>query len=86
MGRVRVSVRRDNGSVEIRIADSGGGFTLGANGRPAREGIGIANTRERLDHMYGDKASLVLRNARGGGAEALVTLPAMSESPARAGR
>jgi two-component sensor histidine kinase len=85
-GRVRVSVRRDNGSVEIRIVDSGGGFTLGANGRPAREGIGIANTRERLDHMYGDKASLILRNARGGGAEALVTLPVISESSAMAGR
>jgi signal transduction histidine kinase len=81
-----VSVRRDNGSVEIRIADSGGGFTLGADGRPAREGIGIANTRERLDHMYGATASLVLRNANGGGAEAIVNLPAVSESPATESR
>ena len=78
-GRVRVSVRRDNGSLEIRINDSGCGFTLGEDGRPAREGIGIANTRERLDHIYGEKASLLLRNANGG-AEAVVTVPAGPES------
>jgi two-component system LytT family sensor kinase len=78
-GRVRVSVRRENGSLAIRIADSGHGFSLGSDGRPAHEGIGIANTRERLDHMYGANASLVLRNASGGGAEALVTVPAAPE-------
>ena len=74
-GRVRVNVRRDNGSLEIRINDSGRGFDFGADGRPVREGISIANTRARLDHIYGEKASLVLRNA-GGGAEAVVTVPA----------
>lgn len=85
-GQVRISVRRDNGALAIRIADSGGGFSLGTDGRPAREGIGIANTRERLDHMYGEKASLVLRNAIGGGAEAIVTVPAVPESLATATR
>jgi two-component system LytT family sensor kinase len=74
-GRVRVSVSRDNGAIRIRIVDSGGGFVLGADGRPVREGIGIANTRERLEHMYGSGASLQLRNVEGGGAEAVVLIP-----------
>ena len=74
-GVVQVHVTREADSLRIRIADSGKGFMLGGDGRPAREGIGIANTRERLDHIYGSAASLVLSNPAAGGAEALVVLP-----------
>jgi sensor histidine kinase YesM len=83
-GTVRVSVQRDGDALRIRIVDSGCGFTLGDDGRPAREGIGIANTRERLDHMYGAGATLLLQNSPGGGAEALVTLPAVPDRAAEA--
>jgi sensor histidine kinase YesM len=79
MGTVQVSLRREGDSLQIRIADSGAGFALGRDGRPAREGIGIANTRERLDHIYGSNASLVLQNRVGGGAEAIVVLPSAVE-------
>jgi two-component system LytT family sensor kinase len=79
-GTVQVSVTREADLLRISIADSGKGFSLGTDGRPAREGIGIANTRERLDHIYGPSASLQLNNLTGGGAEALVMLPVMSDS------
>ncbi|HEX6943422.1 MAG TPA: sensor histidine kinase [Gemmatimonadaceae bacterium] len=79
-GTVQVRVTRGADSLTIRIADSGKGFTLGGDGRPAREGIGIANTRERLDHIYGNAASLVLSNPADGGAEALVVLPVMPDA------
>jgi len=79
-GTVQVSVRRDADALRIRIADSGAGFVLSRDGSLAREGIGIANTRERLDHIYGSAASLALRNQPGGGAEAIVVLPAVSDS------
>ena len=85
-GSVHVSVKRENGSIRISIADSGRGFTLGDDGRPTREGIGIANTRERLDHMYGSSASLRLGNLTTGGAEAVVLLPALTESSPLTGR
>ena len=78
-GTVRVNVRRSGDSLRISIADSGAGFTLGRDGRPAREGIGIANTRERLDHIYGSAASLALGNQPGGGAEAVVVVPIAPE-------
>jgi sensor histidine kinase YesM len=74
-GDVQVSVRREADTLRINISDSGAGFALGRDGRPAREGIGIANTRERLDHIYGTNASLTLQNRTGGGAEAIVVLP-----------
>jgi sensor histidine kinase YesM len=79
-GTVHVSVQRLGYSLRISIADSGAGFALGGNGRPAREGIGIANTRERLDHIYGSAASLQLRNNRGGGAEAVVIVPMIPDT------
>ena len=79
-GEVQVHVSREADSLRIRIADSGKGFMLGGDGRPAREGIGIANTRERLDHIYGSAASLVLSNPATGGAEALVVLPVMPDA------
>jgi hypothetical protein len=85
-GTVRVSVKRENEALRIRITDSGGGFALLADGRPAREGIGIANTRERLDHIYGLSATLLLQNAPLGGAEAIVTLPATSDLSPMLGR
>jgi signal transduction histidine kinase len=78
-GDVQVSVRRDADSLRINIADTGAGFALGRDGRPAREGIGIANTRERLDHIYGSAATLVLQNRSSGGAEAIVVLPLVTE-------
>ncbi|HEY5546270.1 MAG TPA: sensor histidine kinase [Gemmatimonadaceae bacterium] len=78
-GTVQVSVRRADDMLRITISDSGAGFALGGNGRPAREGIGIANTRERLDRIYGSAASLELGNHRGGGAEAIVVVPIVSE-------
>ena len=76
-GDVQVSVRRDADSLRINIADSGAGFALGRDGRPAREGIGIANTRERLDHIYGTcRHRSSLRNGPDGGAEAIVVAAA----------
>ena len=76
VGDVRVQVGRIAGSLRVAIADSGFGFALDAAGLPAREGVGISNTRARLAHLFGDDAALVLRNAPEGGAEAIVVLPA----------
>jgi two-component system, LytTR family, sensor kinase len=74
-GTVEVSVRRDGRHLRIRVADSGNGFPTGSIGGQRREGIGLANTRERLDHLYGGSATLQLGNRAGGGAEAVVTMP-----------
>lgn len=77
---VDVSVRREGDALWIRVADSGWGLALDHDGRPLREGIGLANTRERLEHLYGSAATLQLRNRVQGGAEAVVRLPVRSEA------
>lgn len=48
----------------------------GLNAGPsARNGLGLANTRSRLEQLYGDQFSCDLRDADAGGAVAIVSLP-----------
>jgi hypothetical protein len=63
---VQATVRHDR--VHIAVEDDGGG-----NGRelPAREGLGLSNTRARLEQMYGDGFSLDISAGRDGFALAI---------------
>ena len=69
--RVTVSAARENGSLVLEVGDSGGGFTE----REARDGIGLSNTRERLERLYGSTHRFEIGTARGGGASVRVTIP-----------
>jgi LytS/YehU family sensor histidine kinase len=73
-GRVAITVERVGGDLEIKVRDNGPGVAAQPRevGRP---GIGLANTRARLTHLYGRAASVVLENGVGGGAIARITLP-----------
>jgi len=71
-GRIIVEARREGASLVLSVRDNGagqppGGFT--------REGIGLANTRERLRELYGDRHRFELRNHPEGGLEVSLTLP-----------
>ena len=46
----------------------------------AESGVGITNTRARLNQLYGDEGSLTLARAAEGGTIAVITLP-MREAP-----
>ena len=58
--------------VTLELADTGPGLGTSRNGR---SGIGLANTRARLEQLYGDAAALRLENGPRRGAVATVTLP-----------
>lgn len=73
--RITVSARRGGGSLEVRISNSGS--TL-APGKP--NGVGLRNCRERLNIIYGEAASLVVRNT-GDGVVACVSLPLTDAMP-----
>jgi anti-sigma regulatory factor (Ser/Thr protein kinase) len=87
-GPTRIAVRaaRVGDSLRVEVRDGGPGFPRAApdgespnggspDGARAREGIGLANTRERLAQLYGDAQRLECRNVEGGGALVAVTLP-----------
>jgi signal transduction histidine kinase len=80
---LRIVIDSSDDGLRVAVSDNGAGFPFESNGRLPREGIGIANTRARLHHLFGDRGSLVLRNRAGGGAEAVVTLPALRGDTAR---
>ena len=67
---VHILARREGADLRIEVRDSGNGPVNGAN-----DGIGLSNTRARLQHLYGDRGRLELIAAQGGGALAVVHLP-----------
>jgi LytS/YehU family sensor histidine kinase len=68
-GVVTVTAAREEDRVVVRVADDGAGLPPGW-----REGIGLANCRERLRH-HGDGSASLLLTARAPGCEAILNLP-----------
>ncbi len=79
--RVTISATRNNGSLEMRVADTGPGLPLNWTDN-GENGIGLSNTRERLKQLYGDRQSFELRSRPSRGTEAIVRVP-FSESTGR---
>jgi two-component system, LytTR family, sensor kinase len=73
-GLVSVSARRVADHLELLVRDDGPGLN-GADGRSAHTGIGLANTRARLQRLYADDYRLAMANAPGGGFEARLVIP-----------
>ncbi|HEX4959667.1 MAG TPA: histidine kinase [Thermoanaerobaculia bacterium] len=71
-GRLQISAEKVNGSLVVQVRDDGPG--LPAGGTDSR-GIGLMNTRSRLQQLYGDAAKLTVENGPQGGAVATMTLP-----------
>ncbi|HET8763499.1 MAG TPA: sensor histidine kinase [Gemmatimonadales bacterium] len=72
-GSVRVTAQRENGSLVLSVRDSGPGFVPGRNGN--HHGVGLSNTRARLEQLYGAAGRLETASAPEGGAAVRITLP-----------
>jgi two-component system LytT family sensor kinase len=72
-GRIQIGASRVGETLEIRVQDDGPGLPAAdsAQGR----GIGLANTRARLQQLYGDGAHLAVENGGQGGTVATMVLP-----------
>jgi signal transduction histidine kinase len=71
-GRLSVRAEVQHGKLAVTVADSGVGFGKAAT---AGTGVGLANIRERLQLLYGNKATLSVRENPGGGTAVTVTVP-----------
>jgi two-component system LytT family sensor kinase len=69
-GRVAIAARRDADRLILTVRDNGPGLDA-----KNESGVGLANTRARLEQLYGDAASLNLSTAEGGGVIAEIALP-----------
>lgn len=77
---VRVAVRVQARSFELRVQDQGPGLKAGGSKKPGGRGVGLRIVRELVRRLDGE---LRLEDAAGGGTLALVTTPAqvVSELP-----
>jgi LytS/YehU family sensor histidine kinase len=62
-GTLRVAAQRRGDTIEIRVADNGPGFAAARGGE--RHGLGLANTRSRLELMYGTAHQLEIQDQDG---------------------
>ena len=69
-GAISISVRRDGEMLVCDIVDDGRGLRAGH-----KEGVGLASTRQRLAHLYGDQHIFSLSGAPGEGVHVTMAIP-----------
>ncbi len=79
-GRIEVRARRDEDTLELSVRDDGPGFAAEQPG--GRTGVGLSNTRARLEQLYGaDGFEMYRGGGPGGGALVRITLPFRTAAP-----
>ena len=76
-GTLSVSAEIVHGRLAVTVADTGLGFGKAAT---AGTGIGLSNIRERLQLLYGNRATLTVAENPGGGTAVIITVPYKSTS------
>jgi sensor histidine kinase YesM len=73
-GSVRIAATRTGDRLRVTIADTGRG--LGAGSERPGQGVGLANVRERLAALFGDRGRLLLEETAPHGTRATIEIPA----------
>ncbi len=72
-GRIKIQAQQRNGKLELSVRDDGPG--IADNGEVLNQGIGLSNTRARLQQLYGSAQQLEINNAAEGGLVVRLTIP-----------
>jgi two-component system, LytTR family, sensor kinase len=72
-GRILIRASKIEGAVELRVEDDGPG--LSPSDSIKDRGVGLANTRARLQQLYGDDAKLEIENCNRGGVVVTMSIP-----------
>jgi LytS/YehU family sensor histidine kinase len=71
-GTVEIAAARSDGSLALSVRDDGPGL---ADEASLGKGLGLGNTRARLEVMYGASQSFVMRRPPEGGFEVAIRIP-----------
>ena len=71
-GELSVHAEIVHGRLQVSVADTGLGF---GRAPTAGTGVGLANIRERLQLLYGNRAALTVAENPGGGTRVTITVP-----------
>jgi two-component system LytT family sensor kinase len=77
-GAIEVHAERRNGMVHLQVRDNGPGLKNSAG--DLSEGVGLSNSRARLEYLYGPAGTFDVRNAEGGGVIVVAALPFHTET------
>jgi two-component system LytT family sensor kinase len=80
--RIEITARRIGTNLELTVRDDGPGLNRPAGPPRTTGGVGLANTRSRLEHLYGASQQLRLETPEPGGLRVVVMLPFRDESEA----
>lgn len=69
-GEIQVAAREEEGNLVVSVQDNGPGYRPGD-----REGVGLANTRARLEELYGTARRLEVSTGKHGGTIAVLRFP-----------
>ncbi len=75
-GRIEVRAWRTNGKLLLEVQDNGPGLpTRGENGSTVKDGIGLRNTKARLQQLYGAAHRFNVDNVAEGGLRVTLEIP-----------
>lgn len=75
-GLVTLQARRSGNRLAIEVSDNGDGIP---GGQPVRLGVGLSNTKARLEHLYGREQRFEFAKAEGGGLAVRLSFPFRSQ-------
>ena len=73
-GTLRISARVQQGTLILQLSDTGPGLGNGNNGQKS-SGVGLKNTRERLQQLYGDAQAFTLAPNKPTGLTVTINMP-----------
>jgi len=76
-GHITIRARQQNNRLILQVEDNGPGLKSNSNG--SHSGIGLSNTRARLEQFYGDDFSFEIANNDGRGVTVTLDVPAKRE-------
>jgi two-component system, LytTR family, sensor kinase len=79
-GHIEIKTERKNGLLCTKVKDNGPGLQLDKTSGKLKEGVGLANTRVRLERLYGQSHRFELVNAPEGGLVVTLEIPFITES------
>jgi len=75
---IQIAACRENGGLTLHVRDNGAGLAAGL--ATIKEGIGLTNTRARLQQLYGEHQKLDLSSPSSGGVDVELRIPYHTES------
>jgi sensor histidine kinase YesM len=75
LGRIDIRAARENGWLKVEVADNGKGIENEKLNQILTMGLGLSNTKARLEQFYGANFRFGLQNAAHGGLLITLRLP-----------